>query len=1146
MKIAYRHFLLCILLLSGCLSTAFAKDHVVWRLGEKNGFCREFALHDVAYSDFSKRYTCVTTICQIGTDDSRKIPCAFPGPKDVWAGKQSGELLVRFGVGRIAPQTRARLVLDFVEVHPYSPPVLEITVNGFRTKVQTPAGKNSSYFQNRTTDSHDLAVSVALPEGTLQVGENRVSVRNDSGSWVVWDALTLTADAPVTASKLRDKVELLGAKSSPALMYGEGQELLQPVRMQIANWGAAREAEWGYDGRKGGKIRLERGLNQIEAGIPESFSGREVTVAVQAGNKPAGSVSVRLDTVDKWTIYLVQHTHTDIGYTKPQTEILTEHLRYIDYAVEYCEMTERYPDDSKFRWTCETAWAVKEWLRIRPEEQVRKFMKYVRNGQIEVTAMFFNMSELSGENAYKTFLAPVGMFRRYGLPVSTAMQNDVNGVAWCLADYLPDLGVRYLTMGSNNHRALIPFEGPTVYKWESPSGKSLISYRSDHYNTGNHWGIERGDMGVFSEGVFAYIDKLKRQQYPFDVVSVQYSGYFTDNSPPSAKECELIRAWNEKYAWPKLRSALIREFLDDVSSRYADKLPVYRAAYPDWWTDGFGSAARETGVSRRTQSDMITIEGMLSMAVLQGRKLFAGVKEEIRRIHENLLFYDEHTFGASESIRDPMSENSQVQWAQKGSYAWEGLKSAQMLYEASVGLLQPELRRSSRPTITFFNSLGWQRSGLVQVYIDYEIVPIDRAFRIVDERGHALDVQPVRSRREGRYYAIYAEDIPALGYRTYEIVLDEGKAPESGRIDMTDHIVENDYYRIAFDPRTGAVNSLLDKELGLEMVDSESPWQLGAFIYESLENDRKQMERHRFDHCKRSGLTDVRFVSATSGPIYQSVGFVGKSLGCDEKSGVKTELRLYNHTKRIELAYSMRRLPETEPSGIYVAFPFRLDGAELLFDVPGGMVSPGENQIPGTSAGWNTVQHVVAARNGRAQFLVGCDQVPLFQLGSLLDDPYQIHKTYEKPHVFSWVMNNYWTTNFRASQEGEFRWSYYMTSGEDVSNSAALRFGMGGRVPLYARVVPGGKENGKSWERSNFRIGDPNLIMTSCSPAAADGSVLLNVREVNGVAAQLTLTGKDGRPIPFEVVNAVEEGCGEPVSQLAVEPYGNRFVRVKL
>ena len=48
----------------------------------------------------------------------------------------------------------------------------------------------------------------------------------------------------------------------------------------------------------------------------------------------------------EWTVYLVQHTHTDIGYTKPQTEILSEHLRYIDYAIDYCELTRDYPDDA--------------------------------------------------------------------------------------------------------------------------------------------------------------------------------------------------------------------------------------------------------------------------------------------------------------------------------------------------------------------------------------------------------------------------------------------------------------------------------------------------------------------------------------------------------------------------------------------------------------------------------------------------------------------------------------------------------------------------------------------------------------------------------------------------------------------------------
>lgn len=98
----------------------------------------------------------------------------------------------------------------------------------------------------------------------------------------------------------------------------------------------------------------------------------------------------------KMTVYLVQHVHTDIGYTKPQTEILSEHLRYIDYALDYCDATASYPDDARFRWTCEASWAVDEWLRVRPKEQVERFLEYVRQGRIEVTAMFFNMSELSG------------------------------------------------------------------------------------------------------------------------------------------------------------------------------------------------------------------------------------------------------------------------------------------------------------------------------------------------------------------------------------------------------------------------------------------------------------------------------------------------------------------------------------------------------------------------------------------------------------------------------------------------------------------------------------------------------------------------------------------------------------------------------
>lgn len=456
-------------------------------------------------------------------------------------------------------------------------------------------------------------------------------------------------------------------------------ELLHPVTLDIANWDAKpRKTAWSYDGKAGGELKLAPGLNRMQVGIPEGYDGRRVRFALRT---PDGDRSVETEILpaERWTVYLVQHTHTDIGYTKPQTEILTEHLRYIDYAIEYCEATADYPDDAKFRWTCEASWAVREWLRIRPAEQVERFLRFVKNGQIEVTAMFFNMSELSGENAYKTFLAPIARFHELGIPVETAMQDDVNGVAWCLADYLPDVGVKYLSMGSNGHRALIPFDRPTLYRWESPSGKSLLSFRADHYMTANFWGIDRGDMEGVRNGVFSYIRSLRRSGYDFPLVAAQYSGYSTDNSPPSMQECALIRDWNEHYAWPRLRSATVHEFLEQINTKYGDRLPVYRAAYPDWWTDGFGSAARETAASRKTQSDMIAIGGMLSMAGMAGDRGVEGTHDELRRIHENLLFYDEHTFGAAESISDPQCENSQVQWAEKGSYVWEALKSAQML-----------------------------------------------------------------------------------------------------------------------------------------------------------------------------------------------------------------------------------------------------------------------------------------------------------------------------------------------------------------------------------------------------------------------------------------------------------------------------------
>jgi hypothetical protein len=1144
MNFKFFNFILLCTVLSGL--NGWSQNHQVWQIGQEDKSGKEFALYD-NYRSFNKNYPGGAMLYHVNLNKAEDIPYFLPGPSDSWAGGVNGQLIIRFGIDKIENGTTARLKLSLLDTHPNIPPMLEFTVNGYSQRIKSPGGKRLNYLDSHARNVDYASIEVTIPAGQLKKGDNTIGVKNTSGSWIAIDAITLYASQPVATGKATgNDVFVLYAESVPALIYGKKKELLQPVTLTVANWARkSQKVNINIEGNPAGSYQVAPGISKLDLAVLETDREKTVGIELFLGNKSMGKTTIAAKPVKKWTIYLVQHTHTDIGYTKPQTEILMEHLRYIDYAIEYCELTENYPDDSKFRWACEASWAVNEYLKNRPKEKTDKLKKYIANGQIETTAMFFNMAEIVDENSLKTFLKPLSLYKENRIPVYTAMQNDVNGIAWCLADYLPDLDVKYVWMGEHGHRALIPFAVPTVFKWESPSGKQILTYRADHYMTGNRWGVEKDNFDAIQPQIFSYLTNLENKGYPFDAVGIQYSGYSTDNSPPSFNSSKNIEEWNNKYAYPKLRAALPREFMDYIADNYRDKLQTLRVAYPDWWTDGFGSAARETGASRSAHADMVTVEGMLSMAMAKGEKLPGHIRDKITHIHENLLFYDEHTFGSSESLRNPTSWNSQVQWAEKGSFVWEGLKSAQLMYESSAGLLQDDLRRGEHPTITFFNSMGWSRSTLATVYIDFEVLPQDREFSIVDATGKSLHVQPLQSRREGRYYAIYAEDIPAMGYKTYNIVIGAKNDARLPPPVFADNVLENGYYRIKFNAENGAITSLYDKELDKEMVDRDSPWQLGAFIYEKLE-DRAQMERYTTDRFERSGLSRARLSPGVNGPIYQSVNIRGNAPGIDPDFGMQAEVRLFNNTKRIEFSFSVKRLPETDPSGLYVAFPFALDNGKLAFEVQGGVVYPGENQLEGTASDWNTVQNFAAVRNNEAQFVFGSDAVPLMQLGDLLGGPFQYKKIYEKPHIYSWVMNNYWVTNFRASQEGEFRWNYYLTSTPDVSNTAASRFGWNSRIPMYARVMPVGKPNNRPMDYSAFEISDKNLLMTSCTISKDDGYLLLNIRELDGTPVDLRLTGMNGQALSFTVVNSIEGPLTSVVNSISFKPFENKFIKLKV
>ena len=66
------------------------------------------------------------------------------------------------------------------------------------------------------------------------------------------------------------------------------------------------------------------------------------------------------------TVYVIHHSHTDIGYTDLQERIIDTQADYIQTVLSLMEQ----PENAAFRWNCETLFCVEEFLKL-PRNQNR-------------------------------------------------------------------------------------------------------------------------------------------------------------------------------------------------------------------------------------------------------------------------------------------------------------------------------------------------------------------------------------------------------------------------------------------------------------------------------------------------------------------------------------------------------------------------------------------------------------------------------------------------------------------------------------------------------------------------------------------------------------------------------------------------------
>ena len=128
-----------------------------------------------------------------------------------------------------------------------------------------------------------------------------------------------------------------------------------------------------------------------------------------------------------FTLLLIQHSHTDVGYTALQPTIAHAHARFLRQALE---IHQRHPD-AGFRWTSETFWAIEQYWRLEDSAGRERLLHAIREGVIGLSGSYLNFSELADLPLLRSVTGRARAFAdAHGLPA--VVVRDRSGVAYAV------------------------------------------------------------------------------------------------------------------------------------------------------------------------------------------------------------------------------------------------------------------------------------------------------------------------------------------------------------------------------------------------------------------------------------------------------------------------------------------------------------------------------------------------------------------------------------------------------------------------------------------------------------------------------------------------------------------------------------------
>lgn len=808
----------------------------------------------------------------------------------------------------------------------------------------------------------------------------------------------------------------------------------------------------------GGKAIVEKAVKDV--GI-ENWQKLDIEEVLSQIEKIRNRISPLKKDAKQYSVHLVGHAHIDMNWLWGMEETTQVCKDTFHTVIKLMDMF------SDFTFSQSQAFIYNAMQNIHPG-LFAEIKKRVQQKRWDVTAsswveMDLNLSR--GESIVRQILYAKNYIQQeLQVEPKVFWAPDTFGHPWTMPQILKKSGIDYyyfMRGGDEQH---------DLFWWEGPDGSKVLAFNSSY-------------LGIISPSTVYKIPAYYNNRLGI-TDSMYVYGIGNHGGGPTIEDIDTVNKINSKAVAPTLKFSTTHDYFKKMSQENP-KLPVVKKELNPVF-DGCYTTHWDTKLHNRT-CERLLIEAEITSSI---NKILGFTYPELSGLWHKALFNQFHDILPGSAIKESYDySNRQAEMVEE--------QCREKIIHNLANISQKIKVKEYGVPLLVFNSLSWERTDLVKIGVTKDMQP---PLEVIDGEGSMLPSQV-----ENRQLMFIAENIPPLGYKVFYIK-EGGK--ETSAPAPHGYSLENDYFILKADQKSGTISSLYDKKndryvmkdiIGNEALPRVFPLKLMDISSEGpstqvVMNNIMQIlyeEPHSQSSwiigpvAKTVNLTQSSEISINAyGPVVQSLKIIKRF----NKSTITQEICLYRNLEKIDfnttIDWNEVSDNNTPAPMLRACFTPMLGRVKANYEIPFG--------------------YMERVNDGR--------EYPALNWVDISDQEYGISLLSNLKHGFNVQGNTISVTLIRTAYEPDpkpdtgihsFTYSLFPHKG-DFKPAGTVQKGYELNHPLMAFLI-----NNKGGQlpdcKSFIHISASNVILSCFKQAEGDENLILRVYESHGLEVECSI-----------------------------------------